>query len=58
MIEGKIADEDFNGDPGFNALGKRGIRAMVRKSKKAKDEDDEEGEDEVCVTFMSLHAPS
>lgn len=26
MIEGKIADEDFNGDPEYNMLGQAGIR--------------------------------
>lgn len=48
MIEGKIADEDFNGDPKYNVLGKPGIRGRVTK-KKAEDEDDN-GEDPVRVT--------
>ncbi|KAH8754115.1 hypothetical protein F5883DRAFT_187045 [Diaporthe sp. PMI_573] len=39
MIEGKIADEDFNGDPEYNVLGQTGIRGRVSK-KKAEDEDD------------------
>lgn len=41
MIEGKIADEDFKGDPGWNVLGKRGIRG---RSKKPKAEDQDDGE--------------
>lgn len=44
MIEGKIADEDFNGDPGWNVLGRKGIRGRA----KAKP-DDEEGEEQVCT---------
>lgn len=43
MIEGKIADEDFNGDPEYNVLGQTGIRARVTKKKaQAGDEDGEE----------------
>jgi serine/threonine-protein kinase ATR len=33
ITEGKIADEDWNGDPEFNVLGKVGIRARVKKAK-------------------------
>lgn len=44
MIEGKIADEDFNGDPAWNVLGKKGIRG---RAKKANAQDDEDGE-QVC----------
>lgn len=33
MIEGKIADEDFNGDPAYNVLGQRGIRGRATKTK-------------------------
>jgi hypothetical protein len=38
MIEGKIADEDFNGDPECNALGKVGIRGRVTKKAGAEDD--------------------
>lgn len=48
MIEGKIADEDFNGDPEYNVLGQTGIRGRVSK-KKAEDEDDN-GEEPVRVS--------
>ncbi|KUI57649.1 hypothetical protein VP1G_04967 [Cytospora mali] len=40
MTEGKIADEDFNGDPGYNVLGQKGIRGRAKKTKP----DDDEGE--------------
>lgn len=47
MIEGKIADEDFNGDPEYNVLGKVGIRGRATKKKtEAEDENDEE---QVCA---------
>lgn len=47
MIEGKIADEDFNGDPEYNVLGKAGIRGRATKKKaEAEDENDEE---QVCA---------
>lgn len=52
MIEGKIADEDFNGDPEFNMLGQRGIRRAVRKSK-AKDGEGDEQEGQVCIALSS-----
>lgn len=52
MIEGKIADEDFNGDPAYNVLGQKGIRGRA-SAKKAKD-DDEEGEEQVFVQFILL----
>lgn len=43
MIEGKIADEDFNGDPEYNVLGQSGIRGRATKKKaEAEDENDEE----------------
>ncbi|POS80812.1 protein kinase rad3 [Diaporthe helianthi] len=43
MIEGKIADEDFNGDPEYNVLGQMGIRPRATKKKaEAEDEDGEE----------------
>lgn len=45
MIEGKIADEDFNGDPEYNVLGKLGIRG--RATKKKADPEDEDGEEQV-----------
>lgn len=45
MIEGKIADEDFNGDPEWNVLGKRGIRGRAKKAAK----EDEEDEEQVCL---------
>lgn len=45
MNEGKIADEDFNGDPEFNVLGKTGIRKAIRKAKPS-DDDEEEGQQE------------
>lgn len=46
MIEGKIADEDFNGDPEYNVLGQTGIRG--RATKKKAEADDENGEEQVC----------
>lgn len=46
MIEGKIADEDFNGDPEYNVLGQSGIRG--RATKKKADAEDENGEEKVC----------
>lgn len=42
MIEGKIADEDFNGDPEYNVLGQSGIRPRAPRAPKAKP--GEEGE--------------
>lgn len=42
MIEGKIADEDFNGDPEYNVLGKRGIRKAERESKSKTEKADED----------------
>lgn len=42
MIEGKIADEDFNGDPEYNVLGQAGIRARVTKKKAQADDEDGE----------------
>ncbi|KUI73385.1 hypothetical protein VM1G_08936 [Cytospora mali] len=42
MVEGKIADEDFNGDPGYNVLGQKGIRGRAKKTKP----EDEEGEEQ------------
>lgn len=48
MIEGKIADEDFNGDPEYNVLGQRGIRGYARATKSRKtEENDEENDDKV-----------
>lgn len=61
MTQGHIDAEDFRGDPAFNELGQKGIRARPtkpkapkkpkkpRKSKKAKEEaeDDEEVEEPV-----------
>lgn len=46
MIEGKIADEDFNGDPEFNRLGQRGIRRYARGKKAAEPEPETEAEAE------------
>lgn len=54
MIEGKIADEDFNGDPAYNVLGQQGIRKVVRASKKSKTEETD-GDDEVC--WLSIVEP-
>lgn len=54
MIEGKIADEDFNGDPEYNVLGQSGIRGRATK-KKAEDED-ENGEKAVSVLLPTLVA--
>lgn len=55
MIEGKIADEDFNGDPEFNVLGQTGIRKTVRKSKAKPAEEGETGqqpqEGQVCTSI-------
>lgn len=42
MIEGKIADEDFNGDPEYNVLGQSGIRGRATKKKAEADENGEE----------------
>lgn len=44
MIEGKIADEDFKGDPAWNVPGQKGIRGRAKKA----DGEDEEDEEEVC----------
>ncbi|KKY37634.1 putative protein kinase rad3 [Diaporthe ampelina] len=44
MIEGKIADEDFNGDPEYNVLGQSGIRG--RATKKKADPEDENAEEQ------------
>ncbi|KAL1872383.1 serine/threonine-protein kinase M1 [Diaporthe australafricana] len=41
MIEGKIADEDFNGDPEYNMLGQAGIRG--RSSAKGGEDQDGDG---------------
>jgi hypothetical protein len=38
IIEGKIADEDFKGDPEMNHLGARGTQKTVKKGKKAESE--------------------
>ncbi|KAI3397803.1 hypothetical protein diail_10336 [Diaporthe ilicicola] len=40
MIEGKIADEDFNGDPEYNVLGQSGIRGRTS----AKNTEDQNGD--------------
>lgn len=42
MIEGKIADEDFNGNPEYNVLGQSGIRPRAPRAPKVKP--GEEGE--------------
>lgn len=54
MIEGKIADEDFNGDPEFNTLGQRGIRKYERQSKKKGDE--AENDDDKVITTPCYEA--
>lgn len=50
MIEGKIADEDFKGDPEFNVLGQSGIRARPPKTPKVKPGEEEQQEQgKVCL---------
>lgn len=49
MIEGKIADEDFNGDPEYNVLGQSGIRKTIRTPKAKKGAEEEE----VCASIHS-----
>ena len=51
MIEGKIADEDFNGDPEYNVLGQTGIRG--RETKKKAEPEDEDGEEQVRVSSFN-----
>lgn len=50
MIEGKIADEDFKGDPAYNVLGQKGIRGRAKKVKA-----DDEGEEQVCLQFVLIY---
>lgn len=42
IIDGKIADEDFRGDPEWNVLGQKGLRPIVRKKKEVPGTADEE----------------
>lgn len=53
MIEGKIADEDFNGDPEYNVLGKAGIRGRAPKTPKVKpgEEDEHQEQGEVSLIY-------
>lgn len=56
MIEGKIADEDFNGDPEYNVLGQTGIRG--RATKKKAEAEDENGEEQVRALPFHLFVRS
>lgn len=44
MIEGKIADEDFKGDPAYNVLGQSGIRGRAPRTPKVKPGEEEQQE--------------
>ncbi|KAI9743791.1 MAG: serine/threonine-protein kinase M1 [Claussenomyces sp. TS43310] len=46
VINGKVADEDFNGDPEFNVLGQKGIRSRtsLKAATEAKENGEEDGE--------------
>ncbi len=49
VIDGKIADEDWKGDPLYNKLGQKGTQPVVRKRKPKFGEEEGEGEEEVSL---------
>ncbi|KFY29870.1 hypothetical protein V494_08417 [Pseudogymnoascus sp. VKM F-4513 (FW-928)] len=46
VIEGKIADEDWKGDPAYNELGQKGTQPRAKKAKKPAEGEDENAEAE------------
>ncbi|KFY38083.1 hypothetical protein V495_06769 [Pseudogymnoascus sp. VKM F-4514 (FW-929)] len=46
VIEGKIADEDWKGDPAYNVLGQKGTAPRAKKAKKPAEGEEENAEGE------------